>query len=226
MLGDRDRGSQFSMWRRNKRLVFLCVTISLIGGTLDGWADGLRDFDSAGQMKFIASQAPVNTNKIYSGHWGRPHSNYSKLFVSRKGPEILYEWLALRNLKFKCEPPIKQIANDWFGFSRICRSAEDAKIKMQLFVPHQRFVDAVEGGLLAPLNQLEPPRLRPDTVEAVKVQGVPGRLFRLPDKTCSVLLKLPQATRLNLSSECANLTALFELGESLTLQRLIDKLSS
>ena len=190
-------------------------------------AGGLDDLDeNAGQMDFFRKEGSDMAAHLYSCQWGGEGTEYSMLFCGKRGTDLLENWINIKSLEYKCDPPFKQNAIRWLQVDRKCHSPTGARVAAMVLVPHPRYVDQAKDGLLESFSDPDPPRLRVDSSEAVKIGSLPATLYHQKKNQCSILLKLPKGAVINFSGECSNVKAMIKLGELLTVDYLKKKLES
>jgi hypothetical protein len=99
---------------------------------------------------------------------------------------------------------------------------------LTVLIPHPAFLAVVEGKLVPDFGQREPPDLKTTGSDKITVQGYSGTLYLLRSERCSVLFKLSKSSEVELRSTepCGDFSHMKELGNSLNLQRLDQKLQS
>lgn len=163
-----------------------------------------------------------------------PNTNYATIFLTKE-PNMLLDWL---NHREKTLPITKEVVgdSDEYAYSeRDYTSGTNKNIKVQLFIPHPRYMELTEENLLIDLAKLEPPRLEIKYSEPIEINNQEGVVYHHKDSNnneiiikdqCSILFKLTKQSRVNILGTCKDLDDFKKIARSLTFERLIEKLNS
>ncbi len=173
-------------------------------------------------------QDTQNLRQLYSAKWLEAGTNFSSIFLSQKGPLNLLEWVG------DLLPGFSKVATDstheseFVGATRLYKDDNFNEIALSILVPHPKYVAVTGMGLVPAFSKLEPPLLHIAEEESVVVHKTfQGKIYAHDDGFCSLLIKLPRSSVVNLSAKTCHLKdQLKDLAEKLDIERLAMKLQS
>jgi len=166
--------------------------------------------------------------ELFGAKWFTAGTNFSGIFIERKGPLKLLDWVGYVMPGFTPGQQAGERKTEYIKAERIFTDDEFNPIKVLILVPHPKYAPSVELGLIPAFYELQPPRLRASIETPVTVKGALGATLYQTDKgDYSLLIRLPRNAVLNISSTAAGTKKhILDLGNKLDVERLAQKLQS
>lgn len=221
--------SPCSLLRRAVRM--LCV-LSAVLLPCSSFADDFAEFKRSPEIRELTRDKRHRITGDDFGKWFPKNPNYSKVFIERDGPKLLLEWLSPSSTDYKQDKPVLLKSQELANASRTFRPVahRDMKLKVHVLVPHPRSFLTRDMNLLNEFRNMEERHKRYPSHETIEVQGITASLgndISGKEKSCSLLIPLPQKGEMEVSSEnCLDTSILIEFTDTLDIRRLTDKLNS
>lgn len=195
-------------------------------------------FSQTNNLDELVESEPVeditNTNKMnaFSSNrkskvWLKPGTNFSKIFLMRD-PTVLYDWLGHLEFPFKVKNKFCGNEKEYAFMNRNYLTNDNKVISLNLLVPHPKYEDLVNFGYLDVINKHEPPALKVKYSENFYIKGLEGELHYHDDSinTCSIIIKFIKESRIIVSSNCSEIKNMKKVANTLSYERLKEKLNS
>lgn len=156
-----------------------------------------------------------------------PRANFTQLWDTSRGPELLLSWIGANIPGFKMRiMDTTRSFQDIYAYARLTDSSR-RQINLQIRVPHPNYELMVRHSTMPQFTQYEPPKLKTVAEEEVEFNGVPGMYYRSDRARCSIVFKIERMGIVNLwVDRCENSSVMMEVAKSLDFKRLNAKLSS
>ena len=156
-----------------------------------------------------------------------PRANFTQLWDSSRGPELLLSWLGVNIGGIKVRMmDTSRTYEDVYAYARLTDSRK-RQVNLKVRIPHPNYYLMVQHKTLPQFTQYEPPKLKVVAQEDVEFKGVPGVYYRSERAHCSVVFKVEKLGIIDLSVDrCENSPLMMEIAEALDIKRLNSKLTS
>jgi hypothetical protein len=169
-------------------------------------------------------------SKLESRHkesWVDPDSHYGSLFYKGGDGTQVLEWLtaSMRNFPHEKEKITK--GAEYLSVSTIFRVGLSSELKLNVIVPHPKYMTAAAYGVLQVTRDQQPAKSQILSKETIVLRKQNADLYHLKDGSCSLQTTVARGTSLILASDdCKNLDELLELAKIIDIPRLNRKLNS
>lgn len=156
-----------------------------------------------------------------------PRANFTQLWDTSRGPELLLSWIGANIPGFKMRTmDTTRSFQDIYAYARLTDSSR-RQINLQIRVPHPNYELMVRHSTMPQFTQYEPPKLKTVAEEEVEFNGVPGMYYRSDRARCSIVFKIERMGVVNLwVDRCENSSVMMDVAKSLDFKRLNSKLTS
>lgn len=191
-----------------------------------------NNLDELVESEPIEDMTNKNKKNAFSSYtkskvWLKPGSNFAKIFLMRD-PTILYDWLGHKDFPFKVKNKFCGNEKEYAFMNRNYLTDENKVISLNLLIPHPKYEDLVSFGYLEAINKYEPPELKVKYSENFFAKGLEGTLHYHDDSinTCSIVIKFIKESRIVINSNCSEIKNMKKIAETLSYDRLKEKLNS
>lgn len=179
-------------------------------------ADPLADILETGQVKRMAKKD--SAKRLNDAKWLTPGSNFSAVFRGKDGPLRILDWLKIDTSGFIPGNPSNRSTRECAVMVQEFSNEQLQKIVLTVMVPHPKFAETLDAGLLPPYSSLVPPSLRASNIAAVTVKGVPGTLYETDNGDCSLMLRGARHSAIHLATDnCSAKDSMMTLADRLDL---------
>jgi len=189
------------------------------------WAETLKEFMETKAFKKYKRQT-ISSKELYGPKWFKTGSNFQKLFISEDGPRVLLDWLAINSIALTPGPIKYHKQIEYVGLEKQFSTHKLKRLSLTVLVPHPKFLDSREAGLLKPFFFFEPPALKTVYGEELDINSFNATMHQKGDGSCSLLLKLTKGAIVNIAGGCNLKSDLINTAKTLDLKRLNEKLNS
>jgi len=206
------------------RLITTLLLTALFIGS-NSLAQDLQDIlESKELQRYENNEIRHNNRKYQNDTWLTKGENFSDLFLTRDGPKLLHLWLDTPNLKFKLLDKKQARLNEYITQSKIYRGPSKVNIEVRVLVPHPRYEDMAKYKLLDSFADIQPPRLKVEDKENVKINGFDANIYSLKDSGDVIILTLSKSTLVTIHAKTGGRKDLIDLANLLSFDRLERKL--
>lgn len=183
----------------------------------------------------------VMNSKIYSKHnrqstkvhastkkWFDENSSFSKLFTEHDGGHYLLEWLSVSATGYTSGVMEVSQKIEYVGARQEVSTEDLKRITILALVPHPKYMDTVEVGLVPQFSELQPPALKIIYSKEIKLNDkVSGMLYEHETGSCSFVVKSAKGAIIALSTKrIDDENLLIALAKKLDFVRLEERLNS
>lgn len=213
----------------------LTVTLTVGGRATPCRADTLQEILGSRELKNVREQTEVARRKNRtSAHDDRafsvgidPNTEYARLWLSTKGPELLLTWIGATIPGYKMLPGIPIRHPEQLAMSATLSTRERVRVHLDILIPHPTYHMMVKYKTMRKFNEFEPPTLEVVASEELTINGRTAMYYRTPKGACSLLFKVAQLGIVNLGvTQCENSGVMTDIAEKLDFARLDGKLES
>lgn len=197
----------------------LCISGAVSADTLED----LQKSPVLQEMEDRSARDKIRLNR-YSEDLPRDRE-YSRLFVKKKGLQLINFWLGVNNPDFKLNSDNKCTKTErtarcilrYFG-------PKGKKIEVQVLVPNPNFLTLAEFGFVPEIAQFKPPKLQVKKQEEVKIGELEAFFYETPEEVCSYFIPLNKQAVVNGKAHCSIKKELKQVLETLNISRLNSRL--
>lgn len=156
-----------------------------------------------------------------------PNTEYARLWLSTKGPELLLTWIGATIPGYKILPGIPIRHPEQIAMSATLSTRDRVRVYLDVLIPHPTYHMMVKYKTMRKFNEFEPPTLEVVASEELTINGRAAMYYRTPKGACSLLFKIAQLGIVNLRvAQCENSAVMTDIAEKLDFARLDGKLDS
>jgi hypothetical protein len=198
------------------------------------YSETLEDLLNSPVLQGMEQDNKVGSVKANRDKFLDENTNYGSLFLKRD-PLMLLDWLNHKDPNFRVIKEYVSQSEELAFAIREYESKEKRPIKLQVLVPHPRYIELSENNLVLDIAKLEPPKLKIKYAEPFQINNQTGKFYHLVDTVtelqfikgeCHSLIKFDKGTRINIISNCNDLEDVKSIISTLTFDRLKEKLNS
>jgi len=166
--------------------------------------------------------------ELYGARWFVAGTNFSSLFVERKGAKRLLDWVGYVIPGFTPGRENAERKVEYLLAERIFLDDHFKPIRVLILVPHPKYAASVDMGLIEQFFVLHPPRLRAAAQTPVEIKGaVKSTLYQDFNGDFSLLMKLPKNAVIQISATAPGMKPkILDLASKLDIERLAQKMQS
>ncbi len=211
----------------NRYLVSLALAFSaLFLLAPHGYADPLSDVMESPAYKRI-DRPTRGKNGLYSAKWLTPGSSFYSIFSNPKGAALLLDWLGVGSLGLTLGAVESHRYPEYVVASRALLTEDLGRIEISARVPHPKFKDTIEVGLVTAFVALEPPQLKILYSKPVQIGEVAAMYYEHEDGACSLVIKGDRGSLVNIQTpSLKHAEVLSEIAAKLDIARFNERLTS
>jgi len=101
------------------------------------------------------------------------------------------------------------------------------KLVLRVFVPHPKFADAFDSGLVEPFASFIPPKFNATKTSRVDVNGKSSKLYETDLGACTLVIRADKSSAITLSADTCDLrNEMITAANKLTIQNFNSQLNS
>lgn len=200
--------------------VFLIILAVGLLNPSPTYADDLRKVLKSQDLVDISNKN-ITSALQPATRWLKPGSNH-KLLFSESWPKFLSEWLSADTYPYEMKYQSHVGEREYNHLRQVYQHPTGAKFFFNIFVPHPKFQDLIDYGLVQALAQVAPPGLKVTRVEDLEVNKIPAQLYFMRDQPgCRLTLELKKNLIATFRTKsCDNKERLVELANKINFVRL------
>jgi hypothetical protein len=192
----------------------------------------LREVLASEPYRKVASSSELRTPPKNSKASGvsqnlSPRTNYDLLWSSEKSGKYLLEWIGVRNARGRLA--ISSVSSHReFAQARVAlTTAGGVRVELIIQVPRPEYSTMAEYRTLQSFNRYRPPALDVVAEQALPLQGLEAKHYRIRDGSCSLLFETAKHGIVTLFTQrCSDSPEMINFTKALNFERLNSKLSS
>lgn len=189
-------------------------------------AEPITEFTTIKELKARSSQLEnLNTD---DKKWFDANSNYGRIFMDTRGPQLMLTWLGLLSADFQLADSNSRVTRPVAIANAIYKSnrSEAPPINMQILVPHPRSMSSRKLNLISEFSELQNTITRSEHHEGITIAGFPAQLAIDPEKEeCRLLIELPRLSIMYLQvAKCEDGKKLVSFCDAIDIFHLAEKL--
>ena len=205
--------------------VLLCVALPAQAGPLQE----LLQSRTMGQVTMEANklESRLKEKKKIKTKWYDKRSNYGKLFHQAGYPQLLIEWLTSNIGQYKVKRKFAEVTKLRVYAETKLRSPSRNLLVLRVLVPHPKFFDLLDAGMISEFRVLTPIKEELKFTEDIILNGKTTHLYRTKDDKCSLVISTVKRAEINIvQKHCEDFNDMIDLAEMLDVHRLERKLGT
>lgn len=204
----------------------VALTILTVQPNLSAHADPLSEVIESKAFKRI-DRPQHGKSGLYTSKWFTPGSSFEAVFVDPKGGSLLLDWLGVGSLGLTLGALESHRVLEYVMASRVLLTEDLGRIEISARVPHPKFRDTIEMGLIDAFVNLEPPKLKILYSKQIAVGEESAMYYEHEDGACSVVLKGSRGSLINIFTPSPkHCEVLGDIANKLDLTRFNERLNA